>query len=122
MPRFNANLNITTGRGDSLSASKSGDYNEIFNIRQTVDNTEAGILVLSATSTRAAATLPDIKSFIIKNNGLVGAEIIITVFTHTNGTPDTTGSVAYIKYLLGANDFMYFPNLRKIKGLIQSLL
>ena len=62
MPRFNANLNITTGRGDSLSASKSGNYNEVFNIMQTVDNTETGVSILSATSTKGSATLPDIKS------------------------------------------------------------
>ena len=32
MPNFSANLNITTGRGDVLTASKSGNYSEIFNI------------------------------------------------------------------------------------------
>ena len=116
MPKYNANLSITTGRGDSLTASKTGFYNEVFNIRQIVDNTEAGISILSATSTKGAATLPDLKSFIIKNMGNVGAEIIIRVFTHVNGTPDTTSTSVFIKYLLGANDFMYFPNLRKMYG------
>ena len=47
MPNFNANLNITTGRGDTLTASKSGNYSEIFNIRQTVDNTNSCTLLLS---------------------------------------------------------------------------
>jgi len=116
MPRFTANLNITTGRGDTLSATKSGQYNEIFNIRQEVDNTEAGVTILSATSIKGAATLPDLKSFIIKNIGNVGAEIIIRVYTHVNGTPDTTSSSAFVKYLIGANDFIYFPNLRKMYG------
>ena len=116
MPNFTANLNITTGRGDKLTATKSGQYNEIFNIRQIVDNTETAISFLSATSTKGAATLPDLKSFIINNIGNVGAEIIVRVFTHTNGTPDTTGSNVFIKYLLGADDFIYFPNLRKMYG------
>ena len=108
MPKYNANLSITTGRGDSLTASKTGFYNEVFNIRQIVDNTEAGISILSATSTKGAATLPDLKSFIIKNMGNVGAEIIIRVFTHVNGTPDTTSTSVFIKYLLGANDLCIF--------------
>ena len=46
MPRFNASLNITTGRGDTLSASKSGNYSEIFNIKQVVDNSDSGIQVI----------------------------------------------------------------------------
>ena len=34
MPNFTATTTITTGRGDTLIATKSGDYNDIFNIRQ----------------------------------------------------------------------------------------
>ena len=116
MPRYNANLSITTGRGDSLSASKSGDYNEIFNLRQEVDNTTSSISLVAAGTTKATGTLPDAKSLIVKNNGVVGAEIVLTVLTHTDGTPDTTGANAFIKHIIGAGDFIYFPNLRQMYG------
>ena len=114
MPRFNANLNITTGRGDTLSASKAGNYEDILNIRQVVDNTNAHILLITGASGKGAATLPDAKSLIIKNTGRVGAEISIQTLTHTDGTPDTTGSASFQKYLLGSKDFIYLPNIRQM--------
>ena len=114
MPRFNANLNITTGRGDTLSASKSGSYDDIFNIRQKMDNTDTYNTILSASSTKGIATLQDAKSLIIKNTGSVGAEIKIASLTHTNGTPDATGAAAYQGYLIGADDFIYLPNIRQM--------
>ena len=114
MPRFNANLNITTGRGDTLSASKSGDYNDILNIRQQVDNTATGILMITGASGKGVATLQDAKSLIIKNTGNVGAEIILAQTTHTEGTPDTTGASVFQKFLLGAKDFLYYPNIRQM--------
>ena len=60
MPRFSANLNITTGRGDALSASKTGNYEDIFNIRQQVDNTTTFITMLTASATKGVANLADI--------------------------------------------------------------
>ena len=71
MPNFNANLNITTGRGDTLTASKSGDYSEIFNIRQTVDNNNSSTALLSGAKGVGVASINDAKSLIIKNTGLV---------------------------------------------------
>ena len=114
MPRFNANLNITTGRGDTLSASKQGSYDDIFNIRQKVDNTSTFINLLSSSITKGAATLPDFKAIIIKNIGKVGSEILVTSLTHTDGTPDTTGSASYQKFLIGSNDFIFLPNIRQM--------
>ena len=60
MPRFNASLNITTGRGDTLSASKSGNYSEIFNIKQVVDNSDSGIQLVAGSTTKSLGTLPDV--------------------------------------------------------------
>ena len=114
MPNFNANLNITTGRGDTLSASKSGNYEDILNIRQVVDNTNAHILLLTGASGKGAATLPDAKSLIIKNTGRVGAEIAIATVTHADATPDTSGAAAFQKFLLGSKDFIYLPNIRQM--------
>ena len=57
MPNFSANLNITTGRGDTLKASKSGNYSEIFNVRQEVDDTNSAIILLSAAVSMGSCTL-----------------------------------------------------------------
>ena len=116
MPNFNANLNITTGRGDTLSASKSGSYSEIFNIRQTVNNTNGGNLLLTGAKAVGVASINDAKSLIIKNTGQVPSEIIIQSQTHTDATPDTTGSNAFQKFILASQDFLYFPNIRQMYG------
>ena len=47
---------------------KSMKYNEVFNIRQEVDNSTAFIPLLSASGTKGSATLEDCKSIIIKND------------------------------------------------------
>ena len=114
MPNFTTNLSITTGRGDTLSASKSGDYNEEFNIRQSVDNSDQPTLLLSGAKTVGVASINNSQGLVIKNTGLVQAEIVIETVTHTNGTPDTTSSVAFQKYILRSNDFLYFPNIRQM--------
>tara|TARA_R100000808_G_C2151077_1_gene160009 strand:+ start:2625 stop:4145 length:1521 start_codon:yes stop_codon:yes gene_type:complete len=116
MPNFNANLNIRTGRGDALTASKNGSYVDVFNIRQTVNNTNASNTLLTGAKSVGVASISDAKSLIIKNNGEVPAEIVIATNTHTDATPDTTGAAAYQKYILSANDFMYLPNIRQMYG------
>lgn len=116
MPNYNTNLNITTGRGESISAIKSGSYTEVFKVNQEVDNSDGSILMVTGSSGKGAATLPDAKSLIIKNDGRVGAEIVIQTQTHTDGTPDTTGANAFQKYLLASGDFLYFPNMRQMYG------
>ena len=114
MPNFTTNLSITTGRGDTLSASKTGDYNEVFNIRQSVHNSDQPTLLLSGAKTVGVASINNSQGLVIKNTGLVQAEIVIETVTHTNGTPDTTSSVAFQKYILRSNDFLYFPNIRQM--------
>ena len=116
MPRFNANLNITTNRGDTLSASKQGSYEDILNIRQKVGSDTTPIQFITGSSAKGQATLLDSKSLIIKNIGNVGAEIVVKSLTHTDGTPDTTGADSFQKYLIGSNDFIYLPNMRQMYG------
>ena len=118
MPNFTANLSITTGRGDKLVSSKTGVYNDILNLRQLVDNSNAHVLMLTGSKTIGAATLPDAKSLVIKNTGVVGAEIVVRTVTSTDGTPDTSGSYAYQKYLLASKEFIYFPNIRQMYGAV----
>ena len=112
MPNYTATTTISTERG-LLSASKSGAYNEVINITQVVDNSTGFVAIASGSSTKGKATLADCKSLIIKNSGISGAEIQIKTYTTTNGTPDTTGSVAYFNYLLASGDYIYFPSMRQ---------
>jgi hypothetical protein len=116
MPNFSANLNITTGRGDTLTASKSGNYSEIFNIRQTVDNANGGNLLLTGAKAVGVASMNDAKSLVIKNTGLVPSEIVIQSKLHSDATPDTVGANAFQKYILASKDFLYFPNIRQMYG------
>ena len=106
MPNFTANLNITTGRGDKLIASKTGNYTEVFNIRQQVDNANAFVAILAGGSSKAIASINDCKSMIIKNTGLVGGEIKVIDVASADGTPDTSGSARYKFFMLGAGEFI----------------
>ena len=116
MPNFTTNLNIITGRGDRLASTKTGNYNDILNLRQEVDNSDTSILMTTGSATKGAASIPDAKSLIIKNSGRVGAEIVIQTNAHVHGAPDTAGVNSFQKHLLGAKDFIYFPNIRQQYG------
>ena len=48
MPNYTATTTITTDRGESLTASKSGAYEEVFNLRQEVDNSNTFVTLLNA--------------------------------------------------------------------------
>ena len=114
MPNYTTTTTITTGRGESLTASKSGQYIEVFNIRQEVDNSTAFIPLLSASGTKGSATLEDCKSIIIKNDSDTGAEIQIHTQEWADDTPDTNaGAESYQLYLLGAGEFLFLPNFRQ---------
>ena len=116
MPNYTSSLNITTGRGDKLSASKTGTYQEIFNVRQKVDNSDEFISLLTGASAKGAITIDNFNSLIIKNSGAVGAEIQIKHYVHENATPDTTGSAHYSYRVLGAGDFFYLSNIRQMSS------
>ena len=114
MPNFTTTTTIVTGRGDTLRATKSGDYNDIFNIRQECNN-ETTFINLIAGGTKAAATLEDCKTLIIKNTGIVGAEIQLKTKEWTNATPDTNaGTNSYQSYLLAAGEYILLPSFRQV--------
>ena len=49
----------------------------------------------------------------IKNSGAIGAELRISFETWAAASPDTNGAAAFYSYLLGAGDFVFFPNIRQ---------
>ena len=100
MPNYNANLNIQLPN-EQITAAKNGSYEDIFNVRQEVDNT--------------AAFLRDAKFILIKNTGNVPAEIQLTTEVwDTSATPETNGAVDYENFWLAAGDFMFLPNLKNV--------
>ena len=99
MPNFTTTTTITTGRGDTLSASKSGNYDEIFNIRQEVGNANTFVALITASATKGTSTLSDCKSLIIKNDSNVGAEIQIITEEWADATPDSNASLFSINYI-----------------------
>ena len=82
MARLTENLSIKTGLGDSYDFSLSENYNEVFNLRQEVDNSDGFIKLIGSSSSISAQNLQNVKSMVIKNHGAVGSEIQFS-FTDT---------------------------------------
>ena len=117
MSNFKADLSIKTGKGDALSVSKSGTYHDVISKTSTVDNSDAFITLLKGGDSLAENTILDCKSLVIRNTGLVGAEIQLQLEGWTAGTPDTNAhasNLVYLNYLLGSGEYLYFPNFRQV--------
>ena len=114
MPQYTAKTEITTDRGEKLTASKTGQYNNIFNVRQEVDDATAFHTLLKGGDSIGQSIIQECKSMWIRNAGDVGAEIQIQTETWSDATPDTNGGVVYKTHLLAAGEYMYLPNFRQL--------
>ena len=115
MPNYTATTTITTDRGESLTASKSGAYEEVFNLRQEVDNSNTFVTLLNASDTKASLTLNDCKSLIINNPNNVAVEIQIQTKEWTDATPDSNGGTDSMQlFLLSAGEYIYLPSFRQL--------
>ncbi len=117
MAKFSTDLTIATPN-ETINLSKSGDYVEIFKVTQELHsglNGNTFLEILQPSSTAVQSGIKDAKALVVKNAGLVGAEIQIKSNEWADGssTPDTVAGVSYQSYLLGAGDFLYLPNLRQ---------
>ena len=113
MKTYKVSTKITTSDGDVMEASKTGEYNEVFKVRQEVDDSGGFIPLLSFASGKSSATIDDCKSIFIKNTGNVGAEIQYKIFeTTTGGSADVIAGATYVTQLLGAGDYLYLPGMR----------
>jgi len=117
MPSFTTTTNITTGRGDTLTATKTGQYEDVFNVRQECDNA-TGFITLVLGGSKGQSVLEDCKTLIIKNTGIVSAEIQIRTEQWADGTPDTnadgSGGLSNQTFLLAVGDYMMLPSFRQI--------
>ena len=123
MAKLTENLTITTGKGDTFNFNFAEQYNEVFNLRQEVDSSDAFITLLSPSTTIGQSSIRNAKSIVVRNDGEVGAEIQFKVTDYKNNSNvddansiDISGDGAettrYISALLGAGEYMFLPNAR----------
>ncbi len=122
MARLTESLSLKTGLGDSYDFSLSEDYNEVFNLRQEVDNSDAFIKLVGSSSSISAQNLQNVRAMVVKNHGRVGAEIQIKLTEFKNNSNvDDANSVdlgggatvsRYASFLLGSGEYIFMPNVR----------
>jgi len=115
------NINLTIN-GSSFGKQKI--YNNIFENSFEVDNTDGFIDVLTASTTKGANNISNIKSLCVYNEGTVGVELQFTYQEWKNNSNtddansvDTGGGATVTRYstmLLPAGEFIYLPNGRLI--------
>ena len=117
-------LNIRTGLGEEYDFAISESYEETFNIRQVVDNTDGFITLANIDNTIGSQSLSDAKSLVVKNNGSVAIEVQLKVTDYYNNSnqddansaidlgPGDATSGRQVSFLLGANEFIFLPNVR----------
>ena len=124
MANSTANLSLTTSLGHRFRYSSTTNYNEVFQVRQEVDNTDAFIDMLNVGTSIAAQTLRDAKMIVISNPGDTVLEIQTTIQSYKNNSNldvanaiDLGGgstNLRYINFLLPAGEFLYLPNNRVV--------
>ena len=115
MPRYTATTTIVTDRGESLTASKAGNYEDIFNIRQEVNDSTSFIPLIVAGKDIASNSLRDANAIIIKNDGDVSAEIQLTCNSwSTNLSDEAVTDQIFEHFVLGAGDYIFLPNMKNI--------
>ena len=123
MAKLRENLTITTGKGQVFNFNFTEQYNEVFNLRQEVDNSDAFITLLSPSTTIGQSSIRNAKSIVVKNDGEVGAEVQFKITDYANNSNvddansidisgDGASTTRYVTTLLGAGEYMFLPNAR----------
>ena len=123
MALLTESLSIKTGLGDSYDFNVSENYNEVFNLRQEVDNSDAFIKLLGSSSSISAQNLQNVRAMVIKNHGIVGSEVQFSFTDYLNNSnvddansKDVSGGGATVtrqtSFLLGAGEYIFLPNVK----------
>ena len=122
MARLTESLSLKTGLGDSYDFSLSEDYNEVFNLRQEVDNSDAFIKLVGSSTSISAQKLQNVRAMVIKNHGKESTEVQIKITEFKNNSNvDDANSVdlgggatvsRYASFLLGSGEYIFMPNVR----------
>ena len=86
MAKLTENLTIKTGKGETFNFNFAEEYNEVFNLRQEVDNSNAFITLLSPSTTIGQSSIRNAKSIVVRNDGEVGAEIQFQVTDYADSS------------------------------------
>jgi len=119
--KFTTSLTIQAEK--SYECSLVGDYNEMFSIKQELDNSDGFITLISGGASKGTNTLASAKAILIKNDSNIAAELLITMMDFKNADSGDAansvdvgggGATAFrsISALLPANHFMYLDNNR----------
>ena len=123
MAKLSENLTITTGKGDQFNFNFTEQYNEVFNLRQEVDNSNSFITLLTPSTSIGQSSIRNAKSIVVKNDGEVGAEIQFKITDYADSSNvdaansidisgDGGSTTRQISTLLGAGEYMFLPNAR----------
>ena len=119
--KFTTSLTIQAEK--NYECSLVGDYNEMFSIKQELDNSDGFITLISGGASKGTNTLASAKAILLKNDSNIAAELLITMMDFKNAdSGDAANSVDVggggatvfrsISALLPANHFMYLDNNR----------
>ena len=123
MALLTENLSLKTGLGESYDFSLTENYNEVFNSRQEVDNSDAFIKLIGSSTSISAQNLQSVKAMVLKNHGKVGAEIQFSFTDYIDNSnvddansKDVAGTGAVVtrqaSFLLGAGEYIFLPSVR----------
>ena len=121
--KFTTSLTIQAEK--NYECSLVGDYNEMFSIKQELDNSDGFITLISGGASKGTNTLASAKAILLKNDSNIAAELLITMMDFKNAdSGDAANSVDVggggatvfrsISTLLPANHFMYLDNNRML--------
>jgi len=123
MARLIENLSLRTGQGGRYDFNVSENYNEVFNLRQEVDSSDAFIKLIGTSTSISAQNLQNAKAMVVKNHGLVSAEVQFSFTEYKdNSDVDDANSVdlgpgsatvtRQASFLLGSGEYIFLPNVR----------
>ena len=125
MTKLKQSLSLKTGKGESYDFNLTEDYNEVYHLKQVVNNNNSFITLLKAGDGVSNHSLQSIRALVIKNHGKVGAEIQLrTVEYVDNSDVDNANSIDLgpgsatvernMSLLLGAGEYMFLPSSRLV--------
>ena len=89
MANFNVSLDIEAD--GEISAQKTGTFDTAIKLTTDVDNTDTFNLLVTGEAAKGGGSLDNAKALMIKNSGIVGAEIRISGESWSHNSPDTNG-------------------------------
>lgn len=132
MPNLSTKTVVSSGRSkETLQLQRT--YNQIIDHKIELDDADAGILLLSSSKTIGMGNLPTAKYLLLKNEGKVPVEIIISLqswktASGTNGDDgvdsvnahdldgggSTNDKKAFLNFIIPAGEHFEFPSIRML--------